>query len=292
MDAILATIAGMGHDKDINLAKFRLSPLYNQIKTQVDSGQKLTFILPAFPAKSSNRNKTHGPLPDMGEILALKRLQQMCENINQSYKAGAEVIICSDGRVFNDLVFVSENDLNQYDNQIKNIIRDFNLSNLKTYSLDDFYTSNAKERLIENFAPDLNKLKDAIKSNPNDLNMFNGVHRFIKDDMAFMSLYESRNQLSRQSKEIAYQVIRRSRAWDKLLEHAFPNTLRLSIHPYPLEHHKFGVELVRGQDRWATPWHNVALKIKDSFQLVKRIEALRMGAEVKMFEGKYAYYEV
>ena len=122
--------------------------------------------------------------------------------------------------------------------------------------------------------------------------MFNGVHRFIKDDMSFMALYESRNQLARQSKEIAYQVIQRSRAWDKLLEHAFPNTLRLSIHPYPLEHHKFGVELVKGHDRWATPWHNVALKIKDSFQLVKRIEALRMGAKVKFFEGEYAYYEV
>src|SRR5690606_19008516 len=128
-----------------------------------------------------------------------------------NHKPGAEVIICSDGRVFNDLVFVSENDLNQYDDQIKNIIRDFNLSNLKTYSLDDFYSTDAKEKLIANFAPDLNELKVAIKSIPSDLHMFNGVHRVSKYSMAFMSLYESRNQLSRQAEEIANQAIRRSR---------------------------------------------------------------------------------
>src|SRR5690606_22148817 len=110
----LAIIANMGHEKDISLAKFQQSPLCTQIIEQVKRKQKLTFILPAFPAKSSNRNKTHGPLPDMGEVLALEHLQKMCLNIEKNYASGAEVIICSDGRVFNDLVFVSDRDLIQY----------------------------------------------------------------------------------------------------------------------------------------------------------------------------------
>src|SRR5690606_32250340 len=109
---------------------------------------------------------------------------------------------------------------------------------------------------------------------------------------SFNATFISKNRLHKQSKEIAYQVIQRSRAWDNLLAHVFSQTLRLSIHPYPLTHHKFGIELVRAQDRWATPWHNVVLKIKDSYQLVKRIEALRQGAKLKMFAGEYAYYEI
>src|SRR5690606_18860385 len=278
MDAILAIIAAMGHEKDIDLATFKQSPLYQQIVTKLIKKQKLTFILPAFPAKSSNRNKTYSSMPDLGELVALKRLQKMCEEINALYAPHSEVIICSDGRVFNDLVFVSDHELAAYDQKIKIMIHDFKLTNLKTYSLDDFYQENAKEQLLNNFAPPLESIKEMVKNDASTLHMFNGVHRFIKDDLSFNATFISKNRLHKQSKEIAYQVIQRSRAWDNLLAHVFSQTLRLSIHPYPLTHHKFGIELVRGQDRWATPWHNVVLKIKDSYQLVKRIEALRQGA--------------
>ena len=292
MDAILAIVASMGHQQDIDLVTFEQSPLCRTLKQAYRHQRRLTFILPAFPAKSSNRNKTHGPLPDFGELLALKRLQKMCEEISRVYPAGAEVIICSDGRVFNDLVNVNDHDLALYDQKITAMIKEFNLSHLKTYSLDDFYDHAAKEQLLNDFAPTIESIKEMVKGDVNSLAMFNGIHRFIKDDLAFSSSFASKNQLHKESKEIAYQVIRRSRAWDNLLATVFPDTLRLSIHPYPLTHHKFGIELVKGQDRWATPWHNVVLKMRDSYQLVKRIEALRMGAKVQMFAGQYAYYEV
>lgn len=292
MDTILAIVASMGHQQDIDLRTFSQSPLCQSIEQAYLEKRKLTFILPAFPAKSSNRNKTHSPLPDLGELLALQRLQKMCEQIELIYSPGAEVIICSDGRVFNDLVNVSDQDLTLYDQKIISMLREFDLSNLKTYSLDDFYKKNAKDRLLGEYAPALESIKEMVKTDSDALSMFNGIHRFIKDDLAFSSSFASKNQLHRESKEVAYQVIRRSRAWDNLLATVFPNTLRLSIHPYPLTHHKFGIELVKGQDRWATPWHNVVLKMRDSYQLVKRIEALRMGAKVQMFAGQYAYYEV
>lgn len=292
MDAILAIVASMGHQQDIDLTEFGQSPLYTALVDACTNKRKLTFILPAFPAKSSNRNKTHGPMPDFGELLALKRLQKMCDEITHIYPAGAEVIICSDGRVFNDLVNVSDRDLALYDQKITAMLKEFKLNHLKTYSLDDFYERNAKEQLLNDFAPTIESIKELVKRDTNSLSMFNGIHRFIKDDLAFSSSFASKNQLHKESKEIAYQVIRRSRAWDNLLATVFPETLRLSIHPYPLTHHKFGIELVKGQDRWATPWHNVVLKMRDSYQLVKRIEALRMGAKVQMFAGQYAYYEV
>ncbi len=73
----------------------------------VAARRPLELILPAFPAKSSNRAKTLGDLPDLGEQLGLARLQELCDEIRAVYAPGASVTICSDGRVFSDLVGVS-----------------------------------------------------------------------------------------------------------------------------------------------------------------------------------------
>jgi AcrR family transcriptional regulator len=43
------------------------------------------LILPAFPAKSPNRQKVLGPLPDLGEEIALTFLQSLCDDIRQVY---------------------------------------------------------------------------------------------------------------------------------------------------------------------------------------------------------------
>jgi pyoverdine/dityrosine biosynthesis protein Dit1 len=66
--------------------------------------RSIELILPAFPAKSANRRKTLGILPDLGEYLGLARLQDLCDQIRAVYAPGAHVTICSDGRVFSDLV--------------------------------------------------------------------------------------------------------------------------------------------------------------------------------------------
>src|SRR5690348_6533182 len=69
----------------------------NKIKQYIQNRQRIMFVLPAFPAKSANTNKTRGPFPDLGERLSLRFLNQLCENITSVYARGAEIIICSDG---------------------------------------------------------------------------------------------------------------------------------------------------------------------------------------------------
>src|SRR5438105_1612857 len=44
-----------------------------KIERFVAAGQPIRLVLPAFPAKSSNPEKTLGALPDFGEVLALQR---------------------------------------------------------------------------------------------------------------------------------------------------------------------------------------------------------------------------
>lgn len=86
--------------------------------------------MPAFPAKSGNYEKTHSHLPDFGEVESLRRLNEVAARIGEVYAPGAEFVICSDGRVFSDLVGVKENDVTDYAKEIKLIALKFSLKHL------------------------------------------------------------------------------------------------------------------------------------------------------------------
>ena len=69
---------------------------------QVSRSEPVKMLLPGFPFKSPNsRDKVLSNLPDLGEELALKHLNGLCENIKAVYEHGAEVHITSDGLVYN-----------------------------------------------------------------------------------------------------------------------------------------------------------------------------------------------
>jgi hypothetical protein len=48
--------------------------------------------------------------------------------------------------------------------------------------------------------------------------------------------------------------------------------------------------MVDAENRWATPWHNVALLKDGRWQLVKRADAVSAGASLRYWENKYPYY--
>lgn len=296
-DKIAELILGMANlDAKASIQEFRFSPLHVRLNDLIEQSQPLKFILPAFPAKSPNRGKTSGARPDLGEVIGLQRLNQLCHHISSLYEPGCEVLICSDGRVFNDIVLVSDEDLQTYQEGIATILRDFELNHLKTFSLDDVWPNlsgdDRRAKLIHDYAPSLSELRESLMRTQSGESMFNGIHRFMKEDRLALFPEHSRSRVDRDSKLAAYEVIQRSRAWDRLLEEKFPGTLRLSIHPYPMSHHKFGIRLVPARQRWTTPWHAVTVKLDGEYTLMKRSEALRLGASEKWFRGEYAYFEL
>lgn len=69
---------------------------------QVERKEPVRLLLPGFPFKSPNtKDKVLGVLPDLGEELALKHLDGLCEKIKATYKHGAECHVTSDGLVYN-----------------------------------------------------------------------------------------------------------------------------------------------------------------------------------------------
>ena len=79
--------------------KLILIPL---IETGVSKLKPMQMILPASSFLSPNRrDSTLGSLPDLGEELALMHLNGLCESIAEVYEQGANVVIASDGLVYN-----------------------------------------------------------------------------------------------------------------------------------------------------------------------------------------------
>jgi pyoverdine/dityrosine biosynthesis protein Dit1 len=267
---------------------------YQRVIHHIKNNQPIEFVLPAFPAKSPNIHKTAGPLPDLGERLALRFLNDLCEKIKLIYSPGAHIIICSDGRVFNDLVKVSDEHVDSYAEEIDNIISSDNLKNISTFGLDHYYKSisynTMRSQLSEEYGNALSLIKDNIKLNQEDKLLFNGIHRFIFEDSLPLSQAISKNKLRNETKEIAYQVIQRSNAWSQLIKKIFPTAVRLSIHPQPCGSEKLGIMLLQSKDAWATPWHRVLLINKEDSILIRKKEAEEIGAKPVFSNNQFSHY--
>lgn len=115
------------------------APHLHKIIDAVRQGNPIEMILPAFPAKSPNRRKTLGPLPDHGEDVAFANLDKLCKRIKAIYEPGARLTICSDGRVFADVVHIPDQDVTDYNRELKSRFSERYSDWISFYDLDDAY---------------------------------------------------------------------------------------------------------------------------------------------------------
>ena len=268
-----------------------------KIKSYVEMNKEVLFIIPAFPAKSRNRKKTLSSSPDYGELEALRRLNSMCLKIKDIYDIGAKVLVCSDGRVFSDLVGVTEEDVTLYSRELRQIKENYELDYIDYFNLEDVFTeslnfSQMREQLAAEYGASLESVKERVKTEDDMRNMFNGIHRFVKEDYFEIKKDMTRNQINKMSKEVAYKVILMSNAWSGLVEKKFPEAIRLSIHPQHSSSYKFPVKLLPGGGSWGTPWHRVPVVQGDNVALLKHEEALEKGAMLKKYDDKYSFFEL
>lgn len=281
------------------------SPHINKVLTAIQQQQKIKFVLPAFPGKSPNPAKVLGFLPDMAEKKALSFLNNLCLQIQEIYEPGAEVIICSDGRVFSDVVGIPENYITAYQLEIDHIIRTMNLTSLSTFNLDNIFIDanfdEARIELLESYGQDLEHLKNKVKkggsesSTPEDKEahrMYCGLTKFLVEDLLFPGQTRSKSSIQKECKTKAYQAIIRSNAWTDLIAEKFPEAIRLSIHPQVCGSKKIGIQLL-GIETWMTPWHGVAVNTGNEFVLMKHKEVQKLPAKLIQDEnGRPSHYEL
>lgn len=256
----------------------------------------LQFILPAFPAKSPNASKVLGKLPDLGEEIALHTLQSICEEIKSIYPPGAQVIICSDGRIFSDLVGVSDADISAYVHHIQLMIQEHQLNNLSIVNLEDLVEDlsfdEARKQVLERFADPLELLQEQLKTSDSFKSLFNGIHRFIVEDRKYLNPELSVSKAKEAAKPIALKVIQHSNAWTRFLNYVYPNAIRLSIHPYTAHTDKIGIKITKAVDNWLTPWHGVIVLQDNEYMLMKKQDAEQAGAQLVYKNDRPYYYSL
>ncbi|MGN2638106.1 L-tyrosine/L-tryptophan isonitrile synthase family protein [Nocardia takedensis] len=260
------------------------APHLDKVGRYVAAGKPVHFVIPAFPAKSRNRRKTIGRLPDLGEQLALESIQGFCERVSAVYRPGAVVTVCSDGHVFSDVLGIEDDHVDDYAAELLRVIRAIGGGAIGLYALADVMPGltwdRRRARLLDDYAESVEQIRDSVRADPVVRQMFNGIHRFVTEDDAALLPDLSTTQLRNRAKATAYGVVQRSQAWSRVVEQVFPDAVRLSIHPQAHHGPKIGFHLLRTADSWLTPWHGVVLDDGRRHLLVKRAQAESAGARL------------
>jgi hypothetical protein len=203
---IMDIVQGYGHnevntDGEAWLGRHKFEP---RVQKAIDEQAHIPLVLPAFPWKSVNKvEKVTGALPDLGEILALGRLNQLCEDIEAIYPPGARVTITTDGLCYNDLLGISDEEVYEFGSALRKIpeekgyknidfLRINNLLNLtdKAVMSKEEYVRNTdlvRETLIQKYLDPTFIASEAIENDP-DINMtYCGYIRFLTTDLRFAS---------------------------------------------------------------------------------------------------------
>ncbi len=264
----------------------------------VKNNEKIIFVLPAFPVKSPNQEKVIGKLPDMAEKLSLEFLNSLCEDIKAYYKPGAEIIICSDGHVFADLIKVTDLNVNNYQLHLEKMISEIGAKNLSTFNLSmvSFFKSEKtdydglREELIKGFSQSEDEIKTQLLESESGLELYRSITRFLFEDSYHPDYQGSKSALQKNAKSRACGVIQRSWAWGNLLCKIFPDAVRLSIHPQSVHSPKLGIHMLPTKDDWLTPWHGVSIKVNGKFVLMKRKQAEEIAAQLVYNDGQPSHF--
>lgn len=276
-----------------------------KILSAVKAGKAVTLVLPAFPGKSPNPEKVLGHLPDLAEKISLQFLGRLCQRIKEFYAPGIKILLCSDGRVFSDVVGMQESHVTAYQEDLSRLIEQMNLLDVSTFNLDEVYNElsfgQMRDELMKSFGKPLALLKHQVRNGADDLGtpeeqealrMYRGITRFLFEDATHSEQTKSRSAVQKEARSKAYEVIRRSNAWSELIAERFPEAVRLSIHPQVCGSKKLGIRLV-GNESWMTPWHGVAVQTKAGFVLLKRSEAETLNAElIYSPDGQPSHYSL
>lgn len=295
-------ISGPRTDCALSPCEKCLEPHLAKIISAVEQSEPVTLVLPAFPGKSPNPAKVLGALPDMAEKRALEFLQHLCNRVKAYYAPGARIILCSDGRVFSDVVGLRDEDVTAYQREISRIIEDSGLTSISTFDLDDVYEDldfdQMRTKLMSEYGESLETLKATVhrgKANDGSVDdkeanrLYCGITRFLVEDAMSPEQTQSRTAIQKECRARAYTVIQRSKAWGDWVEARFPHAVRLSIHPQTCGAKKLGIKLIE-PDHWLTPWHSVAVEVDGRFVLMKRAEAEALGAELIHAESRPSHY--
>ncbi|KAK4233577.1 pyoverdine dityrosine biosynthesis [Achaetomium macrosporum] len=285
---------------------------FPRVEQYVRRQQPVKMILPSFPWKSVNRvDKVIGALPDLGEELALARLNAICVDIGKIYPRGAEIHIATDGLAFNDVVGISDEDTWEYSVALMDMAAKKGFTGIKLLRVMDFlgYTDPSspltKDQYLSLIAQSRAELESQfgsgcadqsvrhmIETDHDTLMTYRGFIRFLETDLRHSPVAahaRSGQHYRRIVKEAAMKMMVRAEAFTKIIQAKCPDYVRLSIHPssgaaklsVPLL-----VEKSAGCGFPRTPWHStIAVGLDGAYRAV-HAKDVRETHELVMKDGR------
>ena len=251
--------------------------LFSQIRDLVFKQLPLRFLLPAFPCKTANHDaKVLGPFPDFAEFLAIRTLATTVRKLQEIYPVGVIVTIMSDYHTFDEYIGVSEEHYKVYYEGLKQMIHDAGADDIiKLISLSNFPEfrdvpeCEISRKLNQEYGDPFfsNKLEKSLKENPEVLEKYLGLKKFMLQDQSHNLPGSPR---SNKTKSFIQKNVRgmmsQGVALDKFLkkQNYLKNYIRLSIHDHHPRKGKFAVDLFKHETYQSrgvlcTPWHNTIL---------------------------------
>lgn len=289
-------------------------PLFmGKVKAQLEKDQAIRLIMPAFPWKSVNKvDKVTGILPDLGEELALYRLNQMCEDIKAVYPLGGQIYIATDGLVFDDVVGIPDEDTWAYGEGLMEIAQKHGLKNVRLLRVMDIlgytegktlnkelYLSLAKqcrEELLASYGRTEDEVRQMMKDDPDTLLTYCGFIRFLEADLKFSPVTASTKAISgsqyrKTVKKVAIQMMIRAESFTKLLQARCPEYVRLSIHPSTgAVKLSFPLIIQASGDFPRSPWHSsLAVSANGSYSTVHSKD-VRESHDLILRDGRGYYF--
>ncbi|KAF2850861.1 hypothetical protein T440DRAFT_395914 [Plenodomus tracheiphilus IPT5] len=264
-----------------------------KVMSQLEKGEAVKMILPAFPWKSINKvDKVTGVLPDLGEELALARLNQMCEDIRAVYPMGGQVWLATDGLVFDDIVGIPDHETWAYSEYLVQITRDRGYDhNIRLLRVMDIlgYTSGQKldwglyislaqrcrDHLMTSYGRTEEEVRAMMREDSDTLLTYCGFIRFLESDLRYSQVATtatSGQKYRKCVKKVAINMMIRAESFTKLLQASYTDYVRLSIHP-STGTVKLSIPLViTGTGEFPrTPWHSaIALAVTGVYSTVHR----------------------
>ncbi|KAF2195908.1 putative pyoverdine/dityrosine biosynthesis protein [Zopfia rhizophila CBS 207.26] len=283
------------------------------VRQKVSNSQPVRMILPAFPMKSPNRkDKVLGRLPDFGEELALLHLNGLCDNIRDIYEPGAELLIQSDGLVYNDILGVSDADVWDYGESLRHMASEKHLAHLRFVRLwdllqhpgpddeslaRDLYLSHApclRRELIYRYEPENLNVDQAIRNEEDTCLTYRGYLKFLTRDLAYHPnmIEASKKGAEKLIAQTARQMIGRGKAFAAAIKCRFPDCVRLSIHE-SVGKGKLSISLVpqpKGSGIAPTPWHSAVAVCLDGTYLTVFPEEVKDTHDLVYKAGRPYFY--
>ncbi|XP_002965297.2 spore wall maturation protein DIT1 [Selaginella moellendorffii] len=247
-----------------------------RVRYHVARNVPLEFILPAFPVKSCNPDKTLGKFPDKAEELAIRSMKIIADLVKEVYPPGVHYNIVSDGHVFSDLVGADDATVDSYGRMFREMAHDLHPGLINFFRLDDFLLDNQDEdsiaALISNtvlehpietkltssaetarrallclFGNDESSVRKDIQESVETRNLHHGFSRFMLEDLQEHKSCKGLPSLAAKEElcsKVGFLMLLRNRAYSAMVEWLFPLALRVSIHPHPNRGPKYGINVI------------------------------------------------